>query len=78
MSHEPEHYTPGETARAAGLIGLAVVTNALGLGVGLADRRIERLQSKAREREAIAEALAAEEAAKAAKAKLDVARTRRR
>ncbi|MFD7645734.1 hypothetical protein ACFV4P_34400 [Kitasatospora sp. NPDC059795] len=74
MSHEPERYTAGETARAAGLVGLAVITNALGMGVGLADRGIDRLQAKAREREAIAEALTEEEKAKKLKAKIDRAR----
>ncbi|KJY32141.1 hypothetical protein [Streptomyces sp. NRRL S-495] len=50
-NHEPEYYTAGEKARAAGLIGLGALTSALGLGTGIADRRIARLQATAVARE---------------------------
>ena len=65
---EPEHYTTGEIARSAGLVGLAVLRSLTGRSITPVDRRIAKLQQDAVEREA-AEAKAREDAAKVRAAK---------
>ncbi|MEU6236319.1 hypothetical protein [Kitasatospora sp. NPDC047058] len=76
MSHEPEHYTAGEIARSAGLVGLAVVAHLTGVGKGAVERRIDRLQAGALEREAIEAELAAKEKKAAWDAKVAQAKRR--
>jgi hypothetical protein len=66
MATEPERYNSREIARAAGLIGLAVVRTLAGKDLGPVDRRISRLQAGACQREAD-EREAAEQAAKASR-----------